>query len=322
MKNSTEQQSSNCPQCGEPVKASWRICPVCETRLQELRCPLCDETVKENWKRCPECEALLICPECKARLPVGSATCRQCREAPPADQPGPGEILVEDVCGIELVFVPGGSFNMGDIFGLGIENELPVHHATLNGFYIGRFPVTQAQWLKLMPVNPSRFEGDKRPVEQVDWEGIQQFVQALNQAHHGRYTFALPTEAQWEYAARSGGREEIYAGGDDINALAWYGENSQGRSHPVGKKAPNGLGVYDMSGNVWEWCRDAYLEDAYAGHAAIDPWVDLPEPDRVVRGGSYHLDAWSARCTRRFSCARDFMGPALGFRIIMNLVKE
>jgi formylglycine-generating enzyme required for sulfatase activity len=191
-----------------------------------------------------------------------------------------------------------------------------VHIVTLDGFYIGRFALTQAQWLKLMPDNPSRFEGAHRPVEQVSFDDARRFIDALNQAHQGRFEFHLPTEAQWEYAARSGGREEIYAGGEEINAVAWYGENSQGRSHPVGKKAPNGLGLYDMSGNVWEWCRDAFLEEAYASHATNNPWVDRSGVDRVVRGGAYHLDAWSARCARRFACSGDFLGPALGFRVV------
>ncbi|MDA8138153.1 MAG: SUMF1/EgtB/PvdO family nonheme iron enzyme [Desulfobacteraceae bacterium] len=319
MKKSSERQKqSKCPSCGEAVQANWRICPVCETRLQELGCPLCGQPVKENWKRCPECEALLICPRCGRRLPIKSTACPICQEISDSETTQADQALVEEVCGIELIHVPGGTFRMGDAFGHGVANEQPVHNVTLDGFYIGRFAVTQAQWLKLMPDNPSRFEGANRPVEQVSFDDARRFIDALNQAHHGRYVFDLPTEAQWEYSARGGGKAEIYAGGNDIDAVAWYGENSQGRSHPVGKKAPNGLGLHDMSGNVWEWCRDAFLEEAYAGHAAKNPWVDLPEPDRVVRGGAYHLDAWSARCARRSSCARDFMGPALGFRVVME----
>lgn len=282
-----------------------------------MTCPLCSQAVKENWKRCPACEALLVCPGCGYRLPKGSHTCPQCREADNQNRVEIPERFTDHVCGIEMVYVPAGEFKMGDTFGQGADDELPVHGVALEGFYIGRYTVAQAQWRQLMSDNPSRFEGLTRPVEQVTWDAAKQFIDRLNQAHQGQYEFDLPTEAQWEYAARSSGKEELYAGGNDINGSAWYEGNSQGRSHPVGKKKPNGLGLYDMSGNVWEWCRDAYMEDAYASHARSDPWVDLLEPDRVIRGGSWHLDAWSARCARRFSCAREFLGPALGFRLVM-----
>jgi formylglycine-generating enzyme required for sulfatase activity len=309
---------SQCPSCHEPVQPGWRICPVCETRLQTPACPICRKPVKENWKRCPECEALLVCGDCGLRLPPGARTCPGC--AGPAVRPAPAPLpalFTDEVGGIEMVYVPGGSFQMGDTFGLGTENELPVHTVVLDGFYIGRYAVTQAQWLRVMPDNPSKFKGPQNPVEQVTWDDARRFAELLTQAHAGRRRFELPSEAQWEFAARSGGREELYAGGDLIDTLAWYEANSHGRSHPVGGKSPNGIGLSDMSGNVWEWCLDAFAADAYAQHSGRNPLIQDDDADRVIRGGSWHLDAWSARCARRFSFAREFMGAGLGFRLVM-----
>ena len=307
---------SHCPTCKEPVQPTWRICPVCETRLTELVCPVCAQSVRENWKRCPECEALLLCNICRRRVPKGHAACPYCVPLLEgnADKAAPGS-FIDTVCSIEMVLVPGGSFQMGDTFNQGSENEKPIHTVTLDAYYMGRFCVTQEQWLKLMPQNPSHFEGPSQPVEQVSWDDAMQFIARLNQAQHGQFVFDLPTEAQWEYAARSGGNEELYAGGNDIHSVAWYEADSKGHPHRVGRKTSNGLGLYDMSGNVWEWCRDSYAADAYFRHPTHNPCYEVTDADRVIRGGSWHLDAWSARCARRFSCAHDFFGPGLGFRL-------
>jgi hypothetical protein len=313
-----------CPACGEPVKPTWKICPACETRLQAPACPACGGQVKEKWKRCPECEALLICPVCQKRVPSGQTQCPHCTDRASAEVvAGPAaDIITDTLCGIELVQVKGGSFQMGNTFGDGMENEGPVHRVTLHPFYIGRYPVTQSQWLRLRPDNPSRFEGPDHPVEQVAWQDAVAFARQLTEAHKGRLIFRLPSEAEWEYAARSGGREERYAGGGAVEQAAWFTDNSQGRTQPVGRKAPNGLGLFDMSGNVWEWCRDIFAADAYHQHSAVNPVIDHESPneipDRVIRGGSWNLDAWSARCARRFNFKADFFGSGLGFRLVMT----
>lgn len=309
-------QENKCPRCGEPVKSGWRICPACETRLQPFACPLCDQPVKENWKRCPECEALLICAECHRRLPRGAAQCPACQPGPAATEK-PAPQIIEPVCQMTLIHVDRSTFQMGDTFGVGAETEQPVHRVELDDFYIGRFPVTQVQWSRLMTENPSRFEGPDRPVEQVTWDDAREFARKLSHANQDHLIFRLPTEAEWELAARSGGKDERYAGGDDIDVLAWYEENSEGRTQPVGTRAPNGLGLYDMSGNVWEWCEDAFLPDAYQRHKGRNPLVESRISERVIRGGSWNLDAWSARCARRFNFTADFFGPALGFRLVM-----
>ncbi len=313
----TVSNNSQCPSCGQPVLPHWRICPVCETRLQESACPSCGQPVKENWKRCPECEAQLICPGCGRRIPKGGSACPHCRQPSVPVEDAPQAVFLDPVCGMEMVYIPGGNYQMGDTLGAGMENEYPVHQVALAGFYIARFPVTQGQWQRLIPENPSRFQGERRPVEQVTWNEARRFAELLTQAQPDGCRFDLPTEAQWEYAARSGGKDELYAGGSEIQAVAWFGENSNGQSHDVGLKNPNGLELFDMSGNVWEWCRDTFMADAYANHATRDPYVDAAGEDRVIRGGSWHLDAWSARCARRFSCSCDYLGGGLGFRLIM-----
>jgi len=307
---------TKCPSCGENVQPGWKICPLCETRLQALVCPQCGLPVQPNWKRCPQCEAALVCPRCAQRIPEGKIVCPRCQ----SEKSAPGllpQSFVDETCGLEMVLVPAGTFEMGDLFGDGVENELPVHKVTLDAYYIGRYEITQAQWLRLTPENPSRFEGADLPVEQVTWDDACAFARQLTQAHNGRYHFDLPTEAQWEFAARSGGKPELYAGGDDINRLAWYEANSGGHTQPVGTRSPNGLGLYDMSGNVWEWCRDTFSAEAYARDATNNPIMKINGSDRVIRGGSWNLDAWSARCARRFSFRADLLGPGLGFRLAM-----
>jgi formylglycine-generating enzyme required for sulfatase activity len=218
---------------------------------------------------------------------------------------------------MEFVRVPGGEFLMGDTFGEGIENESPAHQVRLNTFYLGQYPVTQSQWNRLMPENPSNFRGDSLPVERVTWDDIQIFIRKLTAAQPDRKGFRLPTEAEWEYAARSGGQKQRYAGGDDVDALAWYENNSGGQTQPVGSRAPNGLDVFDMSGNVWEWCQDFFSENAYRYHVPENPCWNRDGEDRVIRGGGWNMDAWSIRCTRRMGFPPDGSGPALGFRLVM-----
>ncbi|MDL2329038.1 formylglycine-generating enzyme family protein [Desulfosarcina sp. OttesenSCG-928-A07] len=230
-----------------------------------------------------------------------------------------GKPFTEPTTGMAFVFVPGGEFSMGDIFDEGAQDEKPVHRVTLNDFYMAACPVTQAQWMRLMPENPSRFTGDAHPVEQVSMKDVTAFIEKLNLTAPAGIRFDLPSEAQWEYAARSGGREERYAGGQTPEPVAWCDEDDTGgHTAPVAAKAENGLGLFDMSGNVWEWCKDVYQSDAYAHHRTVDPVCQNGGPDHVIRGGAWHLDAWSVRCARRFRFDPDFFGPSLGFRLVMT----
>ncbi len=202
--------------------------------------------------------------------------------------------------GMEFIWVEGGTYLMGcgSVAGGCPANESPEHEVTVSGFWIGKYTVTQGQWQKIMGSNPSGFKkGDNYPVESVTWDDAKEFIRKLD-AKSG-YSFRLPTEAEWEYAARSGGKAEKYAGGNDIDAVAWYGANSEKSTHPVGGKAPNGLGIYDMSGNVWQWCEDIYDEDAYKKHQRHNPVSNSGGSLRVLRGGSWSRDASWVRCTFR-----------------------
>ncbi len=308
-----------CPACGELIKENWKVCPVCEAPLGRPVCPGCDAPVKENWKLCPECGRRLVCAGCGMRLPPEADACPACRGQHP-ETAGEPRVLREPLSGMELVRVPGGAFEMGDLFGDGWDDETPVHAVTVDGFFIGKFPVTQGEWVKVMGENPSMFpHGDRHPVEQVGWAAVTEFLRRVNAQQRHPHRFRLPTEAEWEYAARSGGRRELYAGGDQPDAFVWYQENSKGSTRPVGQKRPNGLGLYDMSGNVWEWCQDKYSPGAYAAHRQINPLAEGGRPVRVIRGGSWSLDAWSARCSRRFGFDEDYCGPGLGLRLVRDI---
>lgn len=304
------QAENKCTACGEPVKETWKVCPMCGQPLARLACPSCGAEVQAAWKLCPECGVRLTCPTCGRRILPGENACRACAATASAADPGR---IVEPVTGMELVRIPAGAFEMGDLFGDGWDNETPPLAVQVEAFYLGRTPVTQAQWEAVMGSNPSLYQrGGAHPVEQVSWADVNEFLDRLNAASSGSTRFRLPGEAEWEYAARSGGKKELYAGGDRIDLVAWTAETSQGSTRPVGQKQPNGLGLYDMSGNVWEWCRDVYVPNAAAG-AARKPGGAITE--RVIRGGSWSLDDWSARCSRRFGFPEDYFGAGLGFRV-------
>jgi formylglycine-generating enzyme required for sulfatase activity len=215
--------------------------------------------------------------------------------------------------GIKFVWVPGGSFKMGSNSGGG--DEKPVHQVKLSGFWLGKYEVTQGQWRKIMGNNPSSFSscGSDCPVEKVSWKDSQQFIGKLNRRGGGKYR--LPSEAQWEYACRSGGRSEKYAGGSDAGSVAWYLDNSGRKTHRAGTKNANGLGLHDMSGNVWEWVRDIYAKDAYSSHTHRNPIYESSGSIRVLRGGSWGYVARDTRCARRDFDVPGFRYSRLGLRL-------
>jgi phenylacetic acid degradation protein PaaD len=225
----------------------------------------------------------------------------------------------EPISGIEFVKILAGNYSMGDFTEEGLGDELPVHEVHIDTFYLAVTPVTRRQWKAVMgrETGPSALNPDC-PATDMTYEDIGAFLEALNMGSDASRRFLLPTEAEWEYAARSGGKNEPYPGSNDPHSVAWFGENSEGRPRPVAQKKPNGLGLYDMAGNVWEWCRDTYQENAYKLHERSNP-VCLGESssDRVARGGSWLMDAWSLRCTRRFSFPVSASGNGLGFRPAM-----
>ena len=200
----------------------------------------------------------------------------------------------------EMVYVEGGTFDMGATTEQGSDaesDEKPVHSVTLDGYYIGKCEVTQELWEAVMGSNPSHFKGAQNPVENVSWNDCQEFVSRLNSLT-GR-TFRLPTEAEWEYAARGGNKSlhYKYSGSDNIDEVAWYNNNSGRSTHAVGTKSPNELGIYDMSGNVWEWCSDWY--GGYSAGAQTNPQGPSSGSYRVLRGGSWINYAGNCRVSIR-----------------------
>ena len=201
---------------------------------------------------------------------------------------------------IEMVFVKGGTFTMGATAEQGSDassNEKPTHSVKLSDFYIGKYEVTQAQWKAVMGTNPSNWKGDNLPVENVSWNDIQEFITKLN-AQTGK-KYRLPTEAEWEYAARGGNQSKgyKYSGSNSISNIAWYDANSNKMTHIVGQKSPNELGIYDMSGNVWEWCQDWFGN--YSSSFQTNPIGPSSSSYRVLRGGSWSYVARTCRVSIR-----------------------
>jgi formylglycine-generating enzyme required for sulfatase activity len=220
---------------------------------------------------------------------------------------------------IEMVYVKGGCFQMGDLFEDGDNDEKPVHKVCVNDFSIGKYEVTQEQWVAVMGSNPSKFTGARLPVEQVSWNDVQLFIEKLN-AVTGKH-YRLPTEAEWEYAARSRGKKEDWAGTSDVNAIGdyvWYDKNSNDRTHEVGMKKPNGLGIYDMSGNVWEWVSDYYDPVYYEQRQQDNPQGPSVGSLRVSRGGSLDFLARNERASFRGRGAPESKSNDLGFRLAMT----
>ena len=226
-------------------------------------------------------------------------------------------IIVNDVS-FEMVLVNSGSFLMGGNNSDANANEKPTHNVTVSAFYIGETEVTQSLWNAVMDNNPSLFKGENLPVESVSWNDCQVFIEKLNRITGKQ--FRLPTEAEWEFAARGGnkGKGTLYSGGKNIEDIAWYSGNSNKKTHPVKTKLPNELGIYDMSGNVWEWCSDWF--GYYNNNSQVNPQGSDMGTYRIVRGGSWF--GYPTNC--RVSC-RDICNPDNnsysngGFRLVLNL---
>jgi formylglycine-generating enzyme required for sulfatase activity len=229
--------------------------------------------------------------------------------------------FIDPVTKMEFIYVPGGRFKMGDTFGDGENNEKPIYDVQLYGFFVGKYPVTQGQWKIVMDNNPSQFnKGRNYPVEMVSWDDTQSFIQKLNnRSKENTYRYRLPTEAEWEYAARSGGKNEKYAGGQNIEDVAWYKNNSKS-TQIVGQKYPNDLGLHDMSGNVWEWCEDVYQENSYTNYEFHNPILSVKGScSRVLRGGSWAHDIENCRVSRRIFFKPDGSSYSFGFRLACSI---
>ena len=228
-------------------------------------------------------------------------------------------IPVKNGISIDMVKVDAGSFMMGATSEMQnpYGDETPVHQVILtNDYYMGKYEVTQALWQAVMGNNPSKFKGDNLPVESVSWKDCQKFISKLNKKT-GR-KFRLPPEAEWEYAARGGkkSRGYQYSGSSNISDVAWYAGNSSNKTHPVGTKQANELGLYDLSGNVWEWCQDCH--GSYVSSSQTNPIGANSGSKRVSRGGSWYYNARCCRSSYRYCDAPDYRFNYIGLRLVLS----
>ena len=233
----------------------------------------------------------------------------------PIGSGGPGDLLrasPEGPAGMEFAWVPPGEFRMGSTSPEADGDEQPVTQVRISrGFWLGKYEVTQDEWQAVTGSNPSRFSGCGRcPVEQVSWEDVQAFIGTLN-TQAGRAVYRLPTEAEWEYAARAGTTGDRYG---NLDAIAWYRENSGRRTRPVGQKAPNAWGLHDMLGNVEEWVGDWH--GAYSGGAVTDPRGPGSGSGRMLRGGSWYDSPGYVRAPIRNVVDPGNRYDYLGFRLL------
>lgn len=218
----------------------------------------------------------------------------------------------------EMVYVRGGTFTMGGTKEQSVEcdnDEKPAHNVTLGDYYIGKMEVTQKLWKAVMGNRPSFWKGDDLPVENISWKDAQEFIKKLNQVTG--HIFRLPTEAEWEYAARGGDKSKGYkfSGGNYIGNVAWCGDNSGDKTHSVGSKSPNELGIYDMSGNVYEWCQDWYGD--YVDASQNNPTGPSKGRERVLRGGGCYGSQKGCRLSNRYSGKPGDRRNIYGMRLVI-----
>ena len=232
---------------------------------------------------------------------------------------GHSTLTVIDTLESDMVFVDGGTFVMGGTADQGANvnsDEFPTREVTLSSFYISKFEVTQELWEAVTGEKPSNFSGERFPVEQVSWDDCMTFIDKLN-ALTGK-TYRLPTEAEWEYAARGGKLTKVYkySGSNNVDDVAWYGSNSNKTTHPVGQKMPNELGLYDMSGNVNEWCSDWYA--IYDENDTINPIGPTSGTMRIFRGGAWSYIAESCRNALRLGFYPTYRVDNVGLRLVRS----
>lgn len=232
---------------------------------------------------------------------------------------GEKNVYKDPTTGMEFVFVKGGCFTMGSDSPDARPDEKPLHEVCVSDFYIGKHEVTLPEWEKIMGPHEQADTGCGKgcAAHAVSWEMAQQFIEKLNARSSARYR--LPTEAEWEYAARSGGKSEIWAGTSDpamLKEFAVYRETAKERRHPSGTKKPNGLGLYDMSGNFLEWCQDWYDEGYYAKSPKENPTGPATGTKRVLRGGAFSRDAGEIRTTSRDADEPSVWDGDYGFRLV------
>ena len=235
---------------------------------------------------------------------------------------------------LDMVFVEGGTFQMGDNFGDGDISEKPVHEVTISDFYISKTEITQKEWIEITSNNPAKYWADEQPVESISWKDAINYCNArsLLEGLTPCYTtdggkticdfsangYRLPTEAEWEYAARGGiaNKNFKYSGSTNINDVAWYDKNSSNITHPVAQRQPNDLGIYDMCGNVWEFCWDYFNENYYSQSPRQDPAGPELGDERIMRGGAWSDDAYFNRIFFRNHYKENARGSNVGLRVV------
>ena len=232
---------------------------------------------------------------------------------------------------IQMIFVKGGNFYMGyddpQFHSAEYDNERPVHRVHVSDFYIGKYEVTLGQWKKVMGVYPAAYNGvdyankdcDDCPVVKVNWDDVQEFIKRLNEKYPGK-NYRLPSETEWEFAARGGkySKKYLYSGSDKLSMVGWYGKKNSA-AHPVGQKQPNEIGIYDLAGNVAEWCADWYDEGYYSTTTdATDPKGPKTGQFRIARGGSYYDDDAMCRSVNRGRYLPETRQWNLGFRLAFD----
>lgn len=229
--------------------------------------------------------------------------------------PAAGTVVKEPKTGMEFVWIPGGCFMMGSNEGESFEK--PVHQVCLRGFWLGKYEVTQAQYQQVMGVNPSDFKGPTRPVDQISWDDANNFADAM-----GYWTgvkFRLPSEAEWEYACRAGVQNLTFCGEGGPSALAWYGANSDDMTHAVGMRLGNAWGLFDMSGNVWEWVQDCWNPDYKNAPTDGSAWLSGNCNRRVARGGAWDVrQPTLIRAAKRGRGDRSYRLNVVGIRMAIS----
>lgn len=322
-----------CLHCGQEHPDNFTFCPVTGKKIQ-LDSPALLACTHEG---CPIYGQHILpadsiyCPECGYPIEEASGGSASGSSAFGASGPGGSaieEFTVGDVT-FKMIRVEGGTFTMGATPEQGsdaYEDEKPAHKVTLTkAYYLGETPVTQGLWVEVMGDNPSYFGEDagsygddweSLPVELVSWEDCQKFIHKLN--HKTGKRFRLPTEAEWEFASRGGNKSAgyRYAGSDELEEVAWYDDNSDQETHPVKELSPNELGLYDMSGNVVEWCQDWY--DDYSSSAQTNPKGPSSGTFRVYRDGCWCSSAWCCRSSYRNGLTPDDRCRGLGLRLCLS----
>ena len=295
-------QSRFCPICGNPIKEETEQLKELWDKQRQSECTACKKTHQAKVK---ELEQELV-----SRLAENQKLKELIEKEEQAQRKQ--DTFTANGVSFKMIAVQGGTYTMGATSEQGSDArdyEKPAHKETVSDFMIGETQVTQELWQAVMGSNPSHFTGDlQRPVEQVSWNDCQEFIRKLNQLTG--QNFRLPTEAEWEYAARGGNRSNgyKYSGSNNVGTVAWYDDNSGSKTHPVKTKQPNELGIYDMSGNVWEWCQDKWCGNYNSPRDS---------GSHVLRGGGWYFYARHVRVSLRNSGDPGIWGNGYGLRLAL-----